>query len=149
MVQWGNLFSLIHYGGCLDEEKKKEISSKNLEALVHIIPLKDDRLLLLTGALIIENSIDNYLSDFMSGYNALKENRDFSLSMKIGLAKALALCPSKIFNYCNIIRLMRNDFAHNLQAKEIEGLPDRHKQTLYQYLLELYPAYDEQTVLYE
>lgn len=127
---------------CLDEEKKKDISSQNLETLIHIIPLQDDRLLLLTGALIIENSIDNYLSDFMPGYNTLKDNRDFSLSMKIGLAKALALCPSKIFNYCNLIRLMRNEFAHNLQTKKIEQLADKHKQTLFQYLVEIYPTYD-------
>lgn len=128
---------------CLDQDKKQEVKNNNLEMLTHIFPLKDERLLLITGALIVENTIDNFLSDFMPGYNSLKENRDFTFSMKIGLAKALALCPASLFNYCNLIRQIRNEFAHNLQIKKIVDLPNKHKQTLLQYLKELYPTYDE------
>lgn len=127
---------------CLNEESRGEFMARLTQSLEHIIRIHDERLLLITGALLIEGSIDNLLSDFLPGYNALKENRDFSFSLKIALAKAAELCPASLFNYANLIRNMRNEFAHNLATSTIDQLPNKHIQTLNQFLTQISASYD-------
>ncbi|MDY8094476.1 hypothetical protein UY456_15870 [Paenibacillus polymyxa] len=127
---------------CLDKETQGDLMIIFTQSLEHIVRIHDERLLLITGALLVEGSIDNLLSDFMPGYNALKDNRDFSFSLKIALAKATELCPASLFNYANLIRNMRNEFAHNLATSSIDQLPNKHIQTLNQYLTQISASYN-------
>ena len=127
---------------CLDKETQANFMSRLAQSLEHIVRIHDERLLLITGALLVESSIDNLLSDFMPGYNTLKENRDFSFSLKIALAKATELCPAPLFNYANLIRTMRNEFAHNIATSKIDQLPNKHIQTLNQYLTQISVSHD-------
>jgi len=89
----------------------------------HVADLKDDRLLVLTADLVVENAIDVYLSVIMPSYeNQLSENKEFTQYLKIEVAKALKFSPSRFFESANVIRQVRNIFAHNLDIKKFSQL---------------------------
>ncbi len=75
---------------------------------------KEERLLAIIGALSMEEALDLFLGSYLPDYSNLEENRDFSLSMKIDLAHSLRLIPKHILNTADLIRSVRNKFAHNL-----------------------------------
>ena len=56
------------------------------ETLKYVIDLHDDRLLVLIGALFVENTIDNFLSAVIPDFKLISNNRDFTFSMRITLA---------------------------------------------------------------
>lgn len=95
------------------------------EALNHLAATKDERALVIVGALLIEGSIDDLLHTIMPGYKALRKNKDFAFSTKIELARSLRLCPNNVFNAADTVRAMRNAFAHNLPVTAINKLPER------------------------
>jgi hypothetical protein len=89
----------------------------------HIGKLNDDRLIVLTAELLLENTIDRYLSAIMPSYkNTLGDNRDFTFSLKIAVAKGLKLSPSKFFKSVDLVRKVRNEFVHNLNIKSFDKL---------------------------
>lgn len=77
--------------------------------------LHDHRLIALVSALIVEERMDKLLSAFMPRYNVFEDISDFGFSMKIRTLEALNLIPKHITEACHIVRLTRNDFAHNLE----------------------------------
>jgi len=93
-------------------------------ALDHLAATKDERALVIVGALLVEGSIDDLLHTIMPGYKALRK-KDFAFSTKIELARALRLCPNSVFNAADTVRAMRNAFAHNLPVDAINKLPER------------------------
>jgi hypothetical protein len=81
--------------------------------------LDDDRLIALVGALIVENSLETYLSASLLGYKKeLSGSKDFFFSWKIAVAKSLRFCPNKILTCADVIRQLRNEFAHNLGIRD-------------------------------
>jgi hypothetical protein len=74
----------------------------------------DNRAVALVGALVVENAIDGFLGAHIPAFRKLQENRDFTFSLKTELARALELCPHRLFDSANGIRQIRNDFAHDL-----------------------------------
>lgn len=94
--------------------------------LEHIDDLKGDRLLVLTSDLLVENVVDKYLSTIMPSYEKeLQNNRECTFFFKICVAKALKLTPIKIFDAANIIRKVRNAFAHTLEIKDFSNLDEK------------------------
>ncbi len=79
--------------------------------------LKDDRLLAIVTALIVEDRLDAALGSFLPRYSRLTKSTDFSFSKKIALAEALALIPPNILSAASIIRKVRNEFAHHLEIE--------------------------------
>jgi hypothetical protein len=89
----------------------------------HIAELKDDRLYALVADLLAENAIDGYLSELMPRYKQeLAEKKEFTFSLKIAVAKELRLSPPKFFKGADVLRRVRNEFAHNLEIKTFEAL---------------------------
>jgi hypothetical protein len=91
--------------------------------LDHLAEAKEDRALVIVGALLLEAGIDDLLHTLIPGYKALRNNRDFSFSAKIELARSLKLCPDTVFNGADTIRQIRNAFAHDLSVKSLSKLP--------------------------
>jgi hypothetical protein len=83
---------------------------------------RDERLVALISELLIENAIEKYLSAFSTGYNELMDKKDFTFSLKIATAKALRLSPPQIFYCADVIRKVRNEFAHNIEVKRFCNL---------------------------
>jgi hypothetical protein len=99
-----------------------ELNAKIAWALDHVSKAMDDRLLVLLGAMIVENAVDELLAAIMPGYKVLQQNKDFTFSMKIELARALRLIPSWILGCADIIRSIRNDFAHELSINTFDKI---------------------------
>jgi hypothetical protein len=60
------------------------------------------------------------------------------------MGRALAFCPKLLFQGADIVRKLRNDFAHNLQMRSFSDIPGR-MQALRDYLLKITPAYPKET----
>jgi hypothetical protein len=84
--------------------------------------LKDDRLLAIVSALIVEGRLDAALNSFLPRYSRLTDATDFTFSMKIALAESLALIPTRLLSAASIIRKVRNEFAHNLEIELLANL---------------------------
>jgi hypothetical protein len=101
----------------------QEIVGEVQRYIQHIADLKDDRLYALVADLLAENAIDNYLLELMPKYKKeLADNKDFTFSLKIAVAKELRLSPAKFFKGADVLRKIRNEFAHNLEIKNFEDL---------------------------
>jgi predicted nucleic-acid-binding Zn-ribbon protein len=100
------------------------------KTLEYVQGLNDDRLLILIGALLVENAVHELLASIMPGYRSLQSNRDFTFSMQIEIAKALKLIPGKILNSADFVRKLRNEFVHNLAVDSFEKLPSSKLQSL-------------------
>lgn len=100
-----------------------ELKKKVTDYFQNVAQLKDDRLLVLTAELLVENAVDSYLSAIMPTYEKeLADNRDLTFSLKIAIAKELRFSPSKFFDGADTVRRVRNEFVHNLEIKTFEKL---------------------------
>lgn len=88
---------------------------------------KDERSFVLLMTLIIEFHIDSIIKAFFPGGKTFLENKDLTLSLKINLLKSIKLLPDSIFGFADLIRQVRNEFAHNLKIDKIEELKNYSK----------------------
>ncbi|HYP38760.1 MAG TPA: hypothetical protein VEX13_00230 [Chloroflexia bacterium] len=110
------------------------IHQHNLELdkrALELVPPGDERSYVLVSALVVENSIGRFLQAWLPGYEKLSGNRDFiTSSMKMDLVSASRLIPPHIMVCCNVIRRVRNAFAHNLEIDTLDKLDQSHKDIL-------------------
>jgi hypothetical protein len=88
----------------------------------HYKDLTDDRLLTLVAALCIENSVDAVLQAFSPRFADCLGSSDFTFSLKIEVVRSMRMLPSRILTACDLIRVIRNEFAHHLEVKEFGQL---------------------------
>jgi len=100
------------------------------ETLTRMREVADDRLLVLLGALIVENGVDELLGALIPGYSDLRNRREFTFSTRIGLARALRLLPSRILTGADLIRRLRNDFVHDLSLDSFAGVEPRRLRSM-------------------
>jgi hypothetical protein len=68
-----------------------------------------------------------------AGYNSLQDERSFSVSARIGVAKAPRLIPSWIYQSVGFMRHLQNKFVHDLSLESsdkpdqstLQSMPDR------------------------
>ena len=82
----------------------------------------DDRSFVVLMTLIVEFHIDSVYKCFFPGYKEILETIDFTLSLKIKILKGLKLVPDSIFNLADLVRAIRNEFAHNVEIDNIAQL---------------------------
>lgn len=121
---------------CMSADVQRKLQKQIDATLDHIAKLKDDRLLVLVGNLLIENAIDEFLAAFIPKYKHLRDNRDVTFSIRIQLARAFELCPTRFFACADVIRKIRNEFAHNLDCKAFADLPPHLLDSLHTHLSE-------------
>lgn len=88
------------------------------EALAHLEKAQEERALVIVGALLIEKAIDQLLSAFVQGY----EDRDFSFFQKLKLARTIHICPMELLDSVDIVREVRNAFAHDLSVSNLSNV---------------------------
>lgn len=108
----------------------------------HYKDLADERAVVLVGALCVEDCLDRMINAFFPASMVLHENRDFSFSLKIDLVHACKLIPSRILHHCDLVRKLRNDFAHNLQLQTLSDWGDEKFQAVNQAILTYDQSYD-------
>lgn len=108
----------------------------------HYRHLADERAVVLVGALCVEDSLDGLIWAFFPKSKSLLKNRDFSFSLKIDIVRSCKLIPSRILSDCDLIRRLRNDFAHHLNMKTLSDWGDRKFQAVDQALTEYQLSYD-------
>ena len=125
--------------GCLPLEWEPVVQAEVDEVFAHL-DSKDDRAVAVVGALVIEDSVNQLAAAHVPGYKSLAENRDFSLSMRIELARALRLCPSRLLGAADTVRTIRNDFAHKLAVKTFDGCKREHLESARDHVRQIQPA---------
>lgn len=93
--------------------------------LFDVFGMKDDRLLAIVSALLIENRVDYLLSTCLPRYKKLLDTKDFTFSTKITLVEALGMIPPKITSTAHLLRQIRNEFAHHLSAKTFNDVEQK------------------------
>jgi hypothetical protein len=138
--------SIFHHtmSYCVSQETIDGLQQKINEILKYVGELNDDRLLVLVGALIVENAIDELLVAIMPGYKSLRDKRDFTFSMRIEITRALRLIPSRILNCADFIRGLRNDFVHDLSINAFDRLESPRLQSMRDRLLAFNPQVFEE-----
>jgi len=111
-----------HLKKWLMEEHAGEVQARLDDMWQYYKSVRDERLLALVGALCVEKSLDILLDSFMDDYEPLLEDDDITFSIKTKIARAIRLIPGKILNSCDLIRKVRNDFAHNLELSHFNDL---------------------------
>ena len=79
-------------------------------------------LLALVSALSMEEALDLFLGIYIPGYSRIKENNDFTLFMKLEMARVLRWIPEQILGAVVLISSMRNKFAHDLALNSCAAL---------------------------
>ena len=86
--------------------------------------IDDDRFIAVLSALAVENRLDACLDAFLSRYPKLSESQDFGFSAKIRLMQALNFVPTLLLAASDLMRRVRNEFAHRLDREKFNDLPD-------------------------
>jgi len=113
-----------------------QIQARLDEMWVHYSDVTDDRLLALVGALCVEASVDALLEAAAPGFAQCREDQDVTFSLKIKVARSLQLLPARILTGCDLVRQMRNEFAHHLDVKEFGQLDGKYLGKLGPYVAE-------------
>src|SRR5258707_8995739 len=82
----------------------------------------DDRSKIIMINLVLENQIDSLLKYLIYGYTENLEAR-MNYNMKLILLDSFNLLPDAIFTAANCLRVIRNEFAHNLNIANYDSLP--------------------------
>lgn len=83
---------------------------------------KDERSFVILMALVVEFHIDAVIKAFLPKSKELLEDNSFTFSLKINLLKSLKLIPDRIFQFADIVRKIRNEFAHKIEIDRIDEL---------------------------
>ena len=108
------------------EKELKYINDNYSRLLSFLGQTKEDRLVAIVGYLFIEEAVDNLLRAYIPKYNLLEDNK-ISFWVKLSLAHSLTLIPKHLLNAVEGIRIIRNEFAHELHKNTFDSLPDGKK----------------------
>lgn len=97
-----------------------------IDAVFARLESADDRAVAVVGSLVVENAVDQLVGAHVPGYKKLAAHQDYSLSMRIELARALRLCPARLLGAADTVRRIRNDFAHRLELARLADCKPEH-----------------------
>lgn len=109
---FNKVFQPVH-----DHEFKSLIDhvSGNIE---HIKGFEDDRILIIQGFLLVEESVSKSCSKLFKGEIRGIFNKPIHL---ISLLSSMKLVPSELTDSFFLLRKIRNDFSHNINMKSFES----------------------------
>ena len=110
--------SILNQGYGFDPGQKNELP----ELLQKVESASDDRLYAIVAALVVENRLERVLVRFFPRVRLLLERQEFTTSMRITVLRALELLPDHILRCADLVRIVRNEYAHNLDVETFEAL---------------------------
>jgi hypothetical protein len=114
------------------------------ELFAKVEKLDDDRLVAVVTALIVEDRLDACLGSFLPRYSKLLDTQDSTLANKIRLMQALDFVPRLLLSASDLIRSIRNEFAHNLERETFAALPQSLQQKLVNLRAEIYSRFNHE-----
>ncbi len=123
-------------------DRMAELQKELNDYWAHYKDLADERAVILVGALCVEDCLDRTINAFFPASKILHENRDFTFSLKIDIVQACNLIPSRILHHCDLVRKLRNDFAHSLEFETLSDWGDENFQAVNQAIMSYQPSYD-------
>lgn len=124
-----------HLKGWLVARREHQIQARLDEMWAHYKEIADDRLLVVVAALCVEESVNALLQAIAPHFDQCLEDTDFTFSLRIRVARTLRLIPSRILTNCDLVRQIRNEFAHHLDVRAFGQLdPKKHLQKLLPYV---------------
>lgn len=129
----------------LIEKEIKLINENYTRYLNHIRKANDDRLLAIVGALAVDDALDSLLKSYIPKYEQTFERDNTSFALKIKLARSLKLLQTRALKLIDIIRGIRNDFAHNLDIYHFDSIDKKKKDKLIKIFREVHPDDDYQS----
>lgn len=118
-----------------DFEIVSENNQKVNELQQRINNAQDDRSKIIFCGIIVEYYLDRILKCFFLDFKELSDRPDFTFSFKISLLKSMQFIPNEIIQMCDIVRRIRNEFAHNFDIDNINQLKPKLINTLNQIYL--------------
>ena len=85
--------------------------------------VEDERSFAILSASLLEYQFDKFLKEFIPEYKILV-NKNTNFSTKINIVAAFNLIPKQFIIMSNLIRNIRNNFAHNLEVDNFLQLED-------------------------
>jgi hypothetical protein len=80
----------------------------------------DDRAYVIFAAGLLEKQITQILQIIFPKYKLFEDVDSFTFSMKIRTLKALNLLPNHFLNFSDLVREIRNVFAHNIDIESFD-----------------------------
>lgn len=108
-----------------DFELVDDNNRKSFENYNRIINTGDHRSRIVLAGMIVESYFDRLLKCFFLDYKHLSDRSDFTFSFKISLLKSMRMIPNNIITMCDLIRKVRNVFAHNFEIDSIEQIDSK------------------------
>lgn len=109
--------------------------------------IKEERLLSIVAALSVEEVLDLCLGAYIPKYqDKLEDNTGFTFFLKIQLASSLCLIPEHILKGADLIRAIRNEFAHNLVIENLDSLDNKFNDRLKKIFQEFSPERDPKSL---
>jgi hypothetical protein len=106
----------------IGQKETRQIISESIYLEKHFRVLQDDRTAVVVGALLVENSIERFLTASVPNLKVIKENKDFTFSLKIDVARSLNICSNRVFTQADLVRKIRNEFAHDLKVDQFRKI---------------------------
>ncbi|MDH6254200.1 hypothetical protein M2347_003927 [Chryseobacterium sp. H1D6B] len=112
----------IFTSSLFDFENVEDNNQKSIENYSRIINTGDHRSRIVLAGIIVESYFDRLLKCFFIDYKNLSDRSDFTFSFKISLLKSMRIIPNEIIVLCDMIRKVRNIFAHNFEIDVIDDI---------------------------
>jgi hypothetical protein len=96
----------------------------------------DDRSFVLLTAVVVERYLDNLIGQLAPGFVQLSDNREFTFSAKISILKSFRLLPPHILQAADLIRRVRNLFAHDFETEQLEACS--YRNAIHQFAIETF-----------
>ncbi|PKN89329.1 MAG: hypothetical protein CVU51_00805 [Deltaproteobacteria bacterium HGW-Deltaproteobacteria-1] len=113
---------------------------KEADAVFSHLSAEDERAVALVAAMVVEDGVNKLVAAYVPGYKDLAAKSDFTFSMRIELAQALRLCPSRLLGAADTLRRIRNEFAHKLTLKTFDGCKAGSLESARSHLRQIQPA---------
>ena len=108
-----------------DFESVEDNNKKSVENYSRIINSGDHRSRIILAGIIVESYFDRILKCFFIDYKNLSDRSDYTFSFKIDLLKSMRIIPNEIIIMCDLVRKVRNIFAHNFDIDTIEQIDSK------------------------
>jgi len=105
-----------------DFENVEDNNQKSIENYSRIINTGDHRSRIILAGIIVESYFDRILKCFFIDYKNLSDRSDFTFSFKISLLKSMRIIPNETIVMCDLVRKVRNVFAHNFEIDIIDDI---------------------------
>ncbi|MFC1918809.1 hypothetical protein ACFLWW_02400 [Chloroflexota bacterium] len=93
----------------------------------------------------VDDALDSLLKSYIPKYERTFERDNTSFALKIKLARSLKLLQTRALKLIDIIRGIRNDFAHNLDIYHFDSIDKKKKDKLIKIFRETHPDDDYQS----